>query len=103
MNYTYIILTAEQESIISNWMSKSTEEDFGDVFTNWFEKEFCAFVNFRGDKLYKIRKEQVNLLMSVINRHRGGDHTYNSDLDTVHNVCGDLHTRSLQNFLDWIL
>ena len=103
MNYTYIILTAEQEATLSNWMSKLTEENFGDMWNTRFEKEFCAFVNYRGDKLYKIRKNQISFMIAVINSHRGGDHTYNSDLDTVHNVCGDRHTRSLQNFLDWIL
>lgn len=103
MDHTYIILTEEQEATLSNWVSNLTEENFGDMWNQVFDKEFCAFVNFNGDKLYKIRKDQVNFLVAVINSHRGGDHTYDMDWDTVRSVCGEPYHRSLQNFLDWIL
>ena len=64
MSYTYIILTAEQEATISNWMSKLTEENFGEMVNSpiietsedgskTFKKEFNKYGRNRIPKNHK--------------------------------------------------
>lgn len=65
-----------------------------------FVKEFCAFANYRGDKLYAISEEVIRFLVALIDTHYGVDHVYDSCSAVVYNCCGDPDPRSLQKFID---
>ena len=109
MNKEFIILTDLQINTLEGWM-KRHEENFGDMWNDrtvveidgrkTFNKEFCAYVNFAGDRLYRISEEVVNFLLALIDIHYGGDHVYDPLTGVVCRVTGEPYHWSLQHFID---
>ena len=112
MKMEYIIFSEEGLKNLDYLIAKfaNNPKGFGDMWKECMvhkksngeltiNKEFSAFVNYRGDKLYKITDDVCRFIVAVIDYTCGGYHSYIPGRGVVINVCGSENPLSLQKFV----
>lgn len=109
MQKARLILNPEQLSVIANWLSQLTPENFGSSLglhtsvNSEGVRKICwdreGRFGWHDDVVFSMRPDVANFVVALIDYVHGGDHVYAADTDTVFNVCGEPVYRSFQKFV----